>query len=139
MKEVLKSYRYRIEPNAEQKILLNKHFGSVRYVYNYFLNERKNQYRETKKSDNYVAQANKLTKLKKEESTVWLKEINSQTLQQTLKNLEAAYLNFFRGNSEFPSFKSKRSKNSFRVPQHITVEDGRIRVPKFNDFVRGIP
>lgn len=77
MKEVLKSYKYRIEPN--QKILLNKHFGSVRYVYNYFLNERKNQYRETKKSDNYVAQANKLTKLKKEESTVWLKEINSQT------------------------------------------------------------
>ena len=136
MKEVLKSYRYRIEPNAEQKILLNKHFGSVRYVYNYFLNERKNQYRETKKSDNYVAQANKLTKLKKEESTVWLKEINSQTLQQTLKNLEAAYLNFFRGNSEFPSFKSKRSKNSFRVPQHITVEDGRIRVPKFNDGIK---
>src|SRR5690554_3095868 len=136
MKEVLKSYRYRIEPNAEQKILLNKHFGSVRYVYNYFLNERKNQYRETKKSDNYVAQANKLTKLKEEESTVWLKEINSQTLQQTLKNLEAAYLNFFRGNSEFPSFKSKRSKNSFRVPQHITVEDGRIRVPKFNDGIK---
>jgi len=136
MKEVLKSYRYRIDPNAEQKILLNKHFGSVRYVYNYFLNERKNQYRETKKSDNYVAQANKLTKLKKEESTVWLKEINSQTLQQTLKNLEAAYLNFFRGNAEFPNFKSKRSKNSFRVPQHITVEEGRIRVPKFNDGIK---
>ena len=136
MKEVLKSYRYRIEPNAEQKILLNKHFGSVRYVYNHFLNERKNQYRETKKSDNYVAQANKLTKLKKEENTVWLKEINSQTLQQTLKNLEAAYLNFFRGNAEFPSFKSKRSKNSFRVPQHITVEDNKIFVPKFNDGIK---
>ena len=136
MKEVLKSYRYRIDPNAEQKILLNKHFGSVRYVYNYFLNERKCQYRETKKSDNYVAQANKLTKLKKEENTIWLKEINSQTLQQTLKNLEAAYLNFFRGNAEFPSFKSKRSKNSFRVPQHITVEDNKIFVPKFNDGIK---
>jgi putative transposase len=132
----LKSYKYRIEPSAEQKILLNKHFGSVRYVYNYFLNERKTQYLENKKSDNYVAQANKLTKLKKEENTIWLKETNSQTLQQTLKNLEAAYLNFFRGNAEFPSFKSKRSKNSFRVPQHITVEDNKIFVPKFNDGIK---
>lgn len=136
MKEVLKSYKYRIEPNTEQKILLNKHFGSVRYVYNYFLNERKNQYRETKKSDNYVAQANKLTNLKKEENTVWLKEINSQTLQQTLKNLEASFLNFYRGNSQFPNFKSKRSKNSFRVPQHITIADNNIFVPKFNDGIK---
>ena len=136
MKEVLKSYRYRIEPNAEQKILLNKHFGSVRWIYNHFLNERKTQYRETKKSDNYVAQAGKLTKLKKEDDTNWLKEINSQTLQQTLKNLEAAYLNFFRGNAEFPSFKSRKSKNSFRVPQHITVEDEKIFVPKFNDGIK---
>jgi len=136
MKEILKSYKYRIEPSEQQKILLNKHFGSVRYVYNYFLNERKNQYRETKKSDNYVAQANKLTKLKKDESTIWLKEINSQTLQQTLKNLEAAYLNFYRGNAEFPNFKSKRSKNSFRVPQHITVETNKIYVPKFNDGIK---
>ena len=136
MKEVLKSYKYRIEPNAEQKILLNKHFGSVRYVYNYFLNDRKNQYRETKKSDNYVAQAGKLTKLKKEDDTIWLKEINSQTLQQTLKNLEAAYLNFFRGHAKFPNFKSKRSKNSFRVPQHITVDDNKIFVPKFNDGIK---
>lgn len=136
MKEILKSYKYRIEPTDDQKVLLNKHFGSVRFVYNYFLNERKNQYRETRKSDNYVAQANKLTQLKREEDTIWLKEINSQTLQQTLKNLEAAYLNFFRGNAEFPNFKSKKSKNSFRVPQHITVEDGKIFVPKFNDGIK---
>jgi putative transposase len=136
MKEILKSYKYRIEPSEEHKILLNKHFGSARYVYNHFLNERKTQYLETKKSDNYVAQANKLTKLKKEENMIWLKEINSQTLQQTLKNLETAYLNFYRGNAEFPNFKSKRSKNSFRVPQHITVKDNKIFVPKFNDGIK---
>src|SRR5574343_410320 len=136
MKEVLKSYKYRIEPNEEQKILLNKHFGSVRWIYNHFLNERKTQYLETKKSDNYVTQANKLTKLKKEDTTNWLKEINSQTLQQTLKNLEASFLNFYRGNAQFPTFKTKRSKNSFRVPQHITVEDNKIFVPKFNDGIK---
>lgn len=72
MKEILKSYRYRIEPSEEQKILLNKHFGSVRYVYNYFLNERKNQYLETKKSDSYNTQAKKLTELKRVEDTIWV-------------------------------------------------------------------
>ena len=136
MQEVLKSYKFRIEPTKEQEVLLNKHFGSVRWIYNHFLNERKTQYLETKKSDNYVAQVGKLTILKKEEETAWLKEINSQTLQQTLKNLEAAYLNFFRGNAKFPNFKSKHNRNSFRIPQHITVEEGRIHVPKFNDGIK---
>jgi len=135
MKEILKSYRYRIEPSEEQKILLNKHFGSVRYVYNYFLNERKNQYLETKKSDSYNTQAKKLTELKRVEDTIWLNEINSQTLQSTLKNLEAAYLNFFRGNAEFPTFKSKRSKNSFKIPQHIRIESDSIFVPKFKSGI----
>jgi len=136
MKEILKSYRYRIEPTEVQKVLLNKHFGSVRYVYNYFLNERKNQYLETKKSDNYLDQAKKLTTLKKEVSTDWLNEINSQTLQSTLKNLEAAYLNFFRGNAKFPNFKSKRSKNSFKVPQYVRLDSNKIFVPKFKSGIK---
>lgn len=136
MKEILKAYKYRIEPTKEQEVLLNKHFGSVRWIYNHFLNDRKTQYLETKKSDNYVVQAGKMALLKKEEDTAWLKEINSQTLQQTLKNLEAAYLNFFRGNAKFPNFKSKHNKNSFRIPQHITVENERIYVPKFNDGIK---
>lgn len=136
MKEILKSYRYRINPSDEQKVLLDKHFGSVRYVYNYFLNERKIQYLESKKNDSYNIQAKKLTSLKRILDTEWLKEINSQTLQSTLKNLEAAYLNFFRGNAKFPVFKSKRSKNSFQVPQHIRIEDGKIIIPKFNDGIK---
>ena len=74
--EVLKSYKYELNPNEEQKVLLDKHFGSVRWVYNHFLDARKKQYLETKKSDNYYKQALKLTKLKREEETVCLKEIN---------------------------------------------------------------
>ena len=136
MKEILKSYKYLVEPTNEQIVLLNKHFGSVRYVYNYFLNQRMSQYKETKKSDNYLAQANALTKLKKEEKTNWLKEINSQTLQSALKNLEVAYLNFFRGNAKFPRFKSRKHKNSFRVPQSVNVEDEKIYIPKFKDGIK---
>jgi len=59
-------------PNAAQEILLAKHFGCTRFVYNYFLNERKEQYQVEKKSDNYYAQAATLTKLKKQEDRIWL-------------------------------------------------------------------
>ena len=93
--EILKSYRYRLEPTEEQKVLFNKHFGSTRYVYNHFLDEKNKQYEETKKSDNYNKQAIKLASLKTEEGTLWLNEVNSQCLQQSLKNLETAFKNFF--------------------------------------------
>src|SRR5574343_567568 len=131
--EILKSYRYRLEPTEEQKVLLNKHFGSTRFIYNHFLNEKNNQYKETKKSDNYNKQAEKLTYLKNEEGTLWLNEVNSQCLQQSLKNLETAFKNFFKKTSKYPKFKSK---NSFRVPQFIKVIDGRIFVPKFKEGIK---
>lgn len=64
MKVVNKTYKFRIYPNEEQEILLSKHFGCSRFVYNYFLNERKEQYQKDKKSDNYYKQAKTLTDLK---------------------------------------------------------------------------
>lgn len=131
-----KTYRYAIMPNKEQQVLLSKHFGCVRYVFNHFLNERKEQYEESKKSDNYYAQAKTLTELKKKEDTVWLKEVNSQTLQFALRCLDTAYLNFFRGKAKFPRFKSRRGKNSFTIPQFVTVENSELHIPKFKDGIK---
>ena len=136
MKVVYKTFKFRLEPNAEQKVLLAKHFGSVRFVYNYFLSERKRQYDETYKSDNYYEQAKKLTELKKDGEHLWLKEINSQTLQHTLRHLETAYVNFFRGNAKFPNFKSKKSRNSFSVPQFVELKDGKVYFPKFKEGIK---
>lgn len=136
MKVVYKTYKFRLEPNAEQKVLLAKHFGSVRFVYNHFLSERKHQYDETHKSDNYYEQAKKLTELKNDGEHLWLKEINSQTLQHTLRHLETAYVNFFRGNAKFPNFKSKKSGNSFSVPQFVELKDGKVHFPKFKDGIK---
>ena len=135
-KTIHKAYKFRLEPNDEQKVLLAKHFGCTRFVYNHFLSERKKQYDETHKSDNYYAQAKKLTELKKDEDYIWLNEINSQTLQHALRHLETAYINFFRGSTKFPNFKSKKSKNSFSVPQHVVVKDGKIYFPKFKDGIK---
>src|SRR5574344_939808 len=67
MRVINKTYRFRICPDKEQEVLLDKHFGCIRYVYNYFLNERKEQYQADKKSDNYYKQAATLTELKKKD------------------------------------------------------------------------
>ena len=136
MKTIHRTYQFELLPNKEQKTLLDKHFGCVRYIYNHFLNERKEQYQADKKTDNYYGQCITLTKLKKEEDTIWLKEVNSQTLQFALRCLDTAYVNFFRGNAMFPRFKSKRKKNTFTVPQHTKVINGRIYAPKFKGGIK---
>lgn len=80
MRKIHKSYRFRLYPNEGQIELLAKHFGCTRFVYNYFLNQREEQYKLTGKGDNYYAQAKVLTEMKKQEETAWLNEVNSQTL-----------------------------------------------------------
>ena len=135
---MLKSYKYKIKPNEDQKVLLNKHFGSIRFAYNYFLNERKFEYETNKQSLNYNDNSAALTKLKKQEDFKWLKEINSQSLQHSLKGLDDAYNSFFKKRTGFPKFKSKHSKNSFKVPQCVKVIDGKLIIPKFKQSIKMI-
>jgi putative transposase len=77
---MLKSYKYKLKPNEDQKVLLNKHFGSIRFAYNYFLNERKKEYENNKQNLNYSDNSKSLTELKKQNEYFWLNEINSQSL-----------------------------------------------------------
>jgi putative transposase len=135
---MLKSFKYKIKPNEEQIVLLNKHFGSVRFIYNHYLNERKVEYETNKQKLNYYDNANSLTKLKKLEEFKWLKEISSQSLQYSIKCLEGSYNGFFKGRTKFPRFKSKHDKNSFCVPQYVKVVDGKLIIPKFKDPIRMI-
>lgn len=137
--QVHKSYNFRMYPTKEQAVLLYKHFGHNRFVYNYFLRMRSDFYLQNKnaekKSLNYYDCAEKLTELKKEESTEWLKEVNSQSLQQTLRQLDKAYNSFFNKQSSFPRFKKKFDKNSFTVPQHIKINDNKLHIPKFKSGI----
>ena len=135
-KEITKAYKYRIYPNKQQEEMLLKHFGCSRFVYNKFLFDRQEQYRLTGKSDNYYKQSKLLTELKKDENFKWLKEVNSQTLQQSLRHLETAYTNFFRGRSGLPKFKKKSNRDSFTVPQSIVFENSRIYIPKCREGIK---
>ena len=86
--KIYKAYKFRIYPTKIQVDFLNKQFGAVRFIYNYFLNQRDTQFKETGKSDNYYAQTKTLKLMKGQEEFKWLKEINSQTCQQALQCLK---------------------------------------------------
>lgn len=136
MKQIHKSYKYRIYPTKEQESLLSKHFGHCRFVFNRFLNERKEKYLNEKTSLNYYDNARTLTDLKKDDEFVWLKEVNSQSLQASIRNLDIAYKNFFNKQNKFPRFKSKYDRQSFKVPQNVLVEDDKLVIPKFKEGIK---
>ena len=128
------TYKFRLYPNKEQRILLAKNFGCSRYLYNYFLARRKKEYLETGHNNNFIQDCRELTQLK--QRLVWLKEANSQSLQQSIKNLDAAYGNFFVKRAKFPKFKNKYNKQSFRVPQNIKISGNKLVIPKFLEGIR---
>ena len=136
MMRINRAYRFRLYPNKEQENLLARHFGCVRFVYNYFLNQRDEQYKANGKSDNYCTQAKALTILKNQESTSWLKDVNTQSLQFALKCLEPSYTKFFNRKANHPRFKSKRSKNSFTVPQCTSIDGNRLFIRKFREGIK---
>ena len=136
---MLKAYKYRLYPTKNQEVLLAKHFGCARYIYNYGLERKIKSYAETKKSlSRFTIQAD-LPKLKKSESTKWLSEVNSLSLQATLLNLDMAFTQFFKEKKGFPKFKSKHDTHqSFCIPQNTEVdfENKRIFIPKFKEGIK---
>lgn len=130
-----KAYKFRIYPNAEQKVLFAKTFGCVRLVYNHWLDKRIKQYETDKTMIGYTACANEMTTLKKTEEYVFLQEVDSMSLQQSLKHLDAAFQNFFKNpKTGFPKFKSKKTnRHSYTtncVNGNIRIADNRIKLPK---------
>lgn len=109
-----KAFRYRIYPNKQQQQLIQKTFGCARFVYNYFLDVRINEYKNSGKSISYNETSKLLTQLKKE--LEWLKEPDKDSLQKSLKDLDSAYQKFFKEHSGFPKFKSKKDRHkSYRT------------------------
>jgi putative transposase len=109
---------------------MEKHFGCTRFVYNHFLRRRTDHYASTGKGLTYHDTAAELTELKKQTATEWLKEVNSQSLQQALRNLNTAYNNFFNKRAAFPNFKKRKGHQSFQVPQHFSLDGSRLSIPK---------
>ena len=123
-----------IYPTKLQKKQLNQAFGCSRYLYNHYLQKKNEVYRETGKNFNYYDCCSDLVQLKK--TLTWLRETNSQSLQATLRQLEGAFLNFFRGKTKFPKFKKRSNHQSFHIPQHFSVdqENQTLKIPKMESL-----
>lgn len=134
------TYEFRIYPTKEQEIVFAKHFGSTRFIYNYFLDIRNKHYLNTnetqKRTLNYFDNSRELTQLKKQKEYEWLKEINSQSLQFSLKCLETSFQRFYRKVSKFPKFHSKNNKQSFHIPQRFLIEDNKLWIPKLKTPIK---
>ena len=110
---MLTAYKFRLYPNKDQKEMFSKYFGCSRVVWNKALELRENYYKEhkndkKKKGLNYYDTARFLRELKQKEEYKWLKEANSQSLQQTLMDLDKAFKAFFKGIEKHTGTWSKR-------------------------------
>ena len=131
MKIVRKAYKYRFYPTEGQIKQLSHSFGCSRFVYNYFLKLRTDSYYEKQEKINYHKTSALLTELKASENFSWLKEVSSVSLQQSLRDLEKAFTNFFSRRAKYPNFKKKNSKQSVRYTRSgFSIDNGIVTIAK---------
>lgn len=132
-------YKFRIYPNIAQAQQIRRTFGCCRFVWNHYLAQRIETYRETGKSPTQFMQSKDLTCLKKQEETLWLKEVDAVALTSSLRDLDDAYKHFFRRVKKgekpgYPKFKSKRNhRQNYRsrcINSNIKVLEGAVQLPK---------
>jgi len=152
--KIYKSYKAELKPNNKQKMLLKKHSGVARFVYNWALSERIKLYETEKKSISPFEQDKKLNALKVTEFP-WMYEVSKCAPRQAIMNVGRAFDNFFRRlkkgvkgeNVGFPKFKKKhKGVSSFYLDGSFHLEDGRIKLPRIGwvrlkekDYIPNLP
>jgi len=124
-----RAYKFRIYPTPEQETVLRKTIGSCRFVYNWALAQKREAWVTQKKSISYGETSAAMTKLRKEEGTKWLANISHVSLQQSLRNLDIAFVNFFKRRAGYPTFKARKNGGSARFIQ------GSFRIKEGNLFL----
>jgi len=128
---MLKSYKYRLYPTPKQKELLDKHFGARRFIYNLALETKRAAYYPNKVKLSCYDLIRQLTPLK--EDAAWLRDISTSCMQQTIVEMDAAYIKWMRGECGVLRYRTKRSKQTYKVTDRIKVdfENGILFMPKF--------
>ena len=128
---IRRGFKFQLKPNGMQIQLMKQFCGCARYVYNRTLSLERSIYKkDNKHSFKYAEAANRLPDWKKKNP--FLKDCNAQVLQQSLKDLERAYKNFFGKRANFPKYKKKYRHDSIRFPQGVELDEVKqqIRLPK---------
>lgn len=130
----LQAFKFELMPNGEQQRDMRRFAGSCRFVFNKALALQKARYDQGQKKLGYTELCRTLTAWRNSAETPWLRDAPVHPLQQTLKDLERAYTNFFAKRADFPRFKKKRQRESFRYPDpkqfKLEQENNRIFLPK---------
>ena len=131
----------RLDPTPEQADALAGFAGARRWVWNWALQRRKETYEADGRAISWAKLSKELTALKRKPETGWLSDVDSQALQQAMADLKSAFAAFFRGDSGYPHWRSKkRHTPTFRVPQRVRLNEATVYVPKIGDVaVRHIP
>jgi putative transposase len=133
-KNMYKAYKFRLYPTTEQQVLIIKTFGSVRFIYNKILAERKAVYEQFKNNKEELKKHKYLTPAQYRAEFEWLKEVDSHALAFAVMNLQTAYSNFFRHLKDkkigFPKFKSKHKDKDSYTTDYVRVENNKIRLGK---------
>ena len=122
--EVKSAYKFRCYPTPEQEVILAKTFGCARFAYNYMLRQRTDAWFKDKKRVCYHETSAMLTALKKQPEFVWLNEVSSVPVQQSLRHLQTAFSNFFARRAKYPTFKKKDGAQSAEYTTSAFKWDG---------------
>lgn len=143
--EVKRAYRFRFYPTPEQEENLARTFGCARFAYNYMLRRRTDAWFQRQERVGYADTSAMLTALKKTPEHVWLNEVSSVPVQQSLRHLQTAFSNFFARRARYPAFKRKNGSQSAEYTTSAFKWDGKkLRIAKMDAplnirFSRTIP
>ncbi|HAO2029583.1 TPA: transposase [Escherichia coli] len=128
----LQAFKFQLRPGGQQEREMRRFAGACRFVFNRALARQNENHEAGNKYIPYGKMASWLVEWKNATETQWLKDAQSQPLQQSLKDLERAYKNFFRKRAAFPRFKKRGQNDVFRYPQGVKLdqENSRIFLPK---------
>ena len=128
-----KGVKFRIYPNKNQRGLINQTFGCCRFIYNTGLDMRNKAFRDGEKA-NYSKTSTMLTELKRNDEFSFLRDVDSIALQQSLRDLDQGFVNFFQKRAGYPRFKSKHNNHqSYRTMNQnnkIRIVGKYIKLPK---------
>ena len=130
-------FKFRIYPTPEQEFVLRQTIGACRYIYNWALAQKRESWVTNKRSMSYPATSRALTRKKTSPETPWLNDVSSVALQQALRNLDTAYVNFFKKRGNFPKFKSKKNGGSATlVGEGFRTKEERFFVAKIKSPIK---
>ena len=121
---IQRAYKVEIAPNNKQLTLFKKAAGIARFAWNWGLNDRKDRYNNLEDDERYTSaiQQHREINLLKKTDFGWMYEVSKCVPQESLRNLEKGYKNFFNGSHGFPKFKKKgKAKDSFRLTGTIKI------------------